>query len=324
MPELPPYINREDNQALVTPAALKGSSLYFFPVRADIPAQQAMVDRFLNRPSGGAVDYRAFFPQVFFMFGYYQRLFSLGYPDAGRGYFSYRESGIWVPTIEVEKRGGLTVGTRLVMYPAYMFVDDSHALISGREVQGWPKEFAQMAVSEDPQQAAYFDIRPKVLKTFSPTTEAKEEKLVSFRQIPDSGASFPAEVFTEVAAAAAGIGYFLSNGGLGLNLPTAQLLLNVASIPIAGMQFGFLKQFRDGINPDRACYQAGLEARLKPTKFRSAGLLKGAYDLSIFRADSHPIVKQFGMDPFDFQGVRGFWTDADVELENAVERWSRT
>src|SRR5258708_22748770 len=39
--------------------------------------------------------------------------------------------------------GGVGIGSRLAMYPHYMFVDESTAMVAGREMQGWSKELAQ-------------------------------------------------------------------------------------------------------------------------------------------------------------------------------------
>ena len=56
----------------------------------------------------------------------------------------------------------------------------------------------------------------------------------------------------------------------------------------------FLKQFRDLASPDRACYQAVVEADARPTAIRSWGADTSDWRLDWGDAASHPIAAELG------------------------------
>jgi hypothetical protein len=81
----------------------------------------------------------------------------------------------------------------------------------------------------------------------------------------------------------------------------------------------FLKQFLDGHIPNRACYQALLEANSRMTAFHGGGLLS-AHNVQLTRADSHPIAAELGL-PTNaancFVAPLCLWIQMDFNLEPA-------
>ena len=56
-----------------------------------------------------------------------------------------------------------------------------------------------------------------------------------------------------------------------------------------------LKQYRDAVSPDRACYQAIVNAVMRITKYHGGGLLMGRYEVKIHDYASTPIVQELGL-----------------------------
>ncbi|MDI1442609.1 acetoacetate decarboxylase family protein [Polyangium sp. 6x1] len=307
------YIERADNQALAQPLALSRATLYLFPVEADVGRQQALCDRFLNRPSFGVCDYRAFLPRVVFCFARLGVARAQSEPDAERGFFSFTMAGVWVPAVS-------TRGARPVVFPYYTFVDESHALVTGREVWGFPMELASMEVPRDAAAAHVFRVAPVLLDRFGPRTLARAEQLFQITKVPGTSRALFGEVWEDTKAAIAGASNLLF-GGPRIAVPDAGVLLDVAQSISSGLTFALLKQFRDAERPERACYQAGVEARAATQHFHRAGVLDGRFALNLKVADSHPMVEEMGLAAKSFDHLVGLFVDLDVVVESGVELW---
>jgi hypothetical protein len=314
----PRYIQHTNEQALNPPFFLKDSTCYFFPLESSVRHQQAVLDRFLNGPAGGALHYRAFFPRVFLYFGRFGSLTSSVPPDSLRGSVSYPEVGLWIPAISVQGPGPLQLASRLFIFPLYTFVDSSIALVSGREVYGFPKEMARIQVPPL-DSATEFQLSAIVFDKFSPEGVGEERQLLQLTK--SGGGPFGGihQIITEVEAAIEGLVRIVF-GGPGLTIPEPELLFSIASSLLCGVTFTFLKQFRSASEPLRACYQAIIHARTR-ADFRRLGLLGGTYTLDVHSYASHPLVAQLGLDTGTFSSIQGFFIQQDFTLEGGIEVW---
>ncbi|HXX66656.1 MAG TPA: hypothetical protein VEK07_05725 [Polyangiaceae bacterium] len=324
----PRYIQRSINALMLqTPALAKGVTLYFFPVGSDITKQQAICDKFLNDPSRkasellshsqGASNYRAFFPQVFFFFATYGSLQSLEPPDSDRGGYKYLEAGIWIPTV-FEPKDANVLGSHLAMFPYYMFVNTSAPLAVGRELQGWDKEWAELGIPDRAFDADEFSISPVLIKRFSAESYGVEGLLAQFRRVGDRTDADAGLLWTEARAALKAIKRLVFKD---MDPWIPGLALSIFGIPVRGLTFTFLKQFRDVRHPHHACYQSGVEATISIREFRGLGTLHGEYELNVTRADSHPLVDQMGLDESTFSRIHGFYAELDFVLHTGFERW---
>ncbi|MDI1442605.1 acetoacetate decarboxylase family protein [Polyangium sp. 6x1] len=317
---LPRYVERADNQSMPTPATLRNVTTYFFPVKSDIRRQQALCDKFLNAPSSGLASYRAFFPQVFFIFNRTGSVSSRVPKARDQGCFPYFEAGIWIPLVSVDRRGPFPVADRLVLFPYYMFATSSQAIVSGRDEQGWPKELAELTIPTNPSVADLFQIRPTLFDRFGGDVLAQAEHLVQVIRIGGTSSGAITQGFTEGKAALEALADLVF-GGPTVTVPGLGLALSVVDLLRKGPTFAFLKQFRDVADPRRACYQAGIEAATKVDRFRWAGLLGGRYTLDVKTTDSHPLVSELGLDARTFDALRGFFVEMDFTLDSGVTRW---
>jgi hypothetical protein len=138
MSDLPPYVERASKQTFSPPYEASGARIYGFILGTDYRPLQEICDRALNRPSGGAVDYRPAVPLVFLTFADIRALSSIDPPDSHVGFVPERDVAFWLLTLSVKKSAGIEVAESLAFYQPYLFVDSPQALLTGREV-GLPK-----------------------------------------------------------------------------------------------------------------------------------------------------------------------------------------
>jgi hypothetical protein len=317
--DLPRYVERPDNQAVAQPLRLDNTTLYLFPIESDVAAQQATLDRYLNAPSGGAAQYRAFFPRVFLYFARFGALRPQRRPDSERGFLAYQECGVWVPALSLRQAPGHDVAYRLSLFPLYMFVDDCRALVTGRETYGIPKEWARLVVPPAPGAGGIFSVRPVIFDRFSPTTLGQEEQLLQLVRVSGTQHGAAAQVWDDAGAALKAIAELVF-GGPTVTLPGPGLAISVIDTFLRGPTLAMLKQLRDVSDAHRACYQAGVEVATAGS-FRRAGFLEGRYDLNVKVCDSHPVVRELGLATSTFSSIRGVFVDMDVVFEDGVELW---
>jgi hypothetical protein len=89
------------------------------------------------------------------------------------------------------------------------------------------------------------------------------------------------------------------------------------------MRLVFLKQFRDVVNTQQACYQAIIEAPLMVQTFRQGGFLSGKSVMNINRLDSHPLADALGLrlENGEQLSALGLWMKLDFMVGEGVEIW---
>jgi hypothetical protein len=318
----PRYVERRDNQAFSGPYALSNTTLFGFLLDASMQRQQAVLDHFLNRPSGGAVDYRAVTDQALLYFSRMRTTRSLSEPDASKGWLPEQECGLWLLAASTKPVGPVSLAKQLVVFPYTLFVDSGHAAITGREVYGFPKELASLTIPQSPEQADLFQNKVVGFDRFNPQTLGVESLLIELRKVAGSCGGALHQVFDDGVQALEGIlGAILGRTGR-VTLPTLGLVFNALSDLVRGeVPFVFLKQFRDIEQSDRACYQAIATANSKLTAFRRAGFLSGKYELTIPTLASHPLVEELGLSTRQFDDVRGFFVDMDFQYLMGQTIW---
>jgi hypothetical protein len=339
----PPYVERGlNNLLLATPAIAQSVSLYIFPVPSDVQKQQSVCDKFLNDPSRAsgspaladrhAFNYRAFVPGVFLFFAHYAALRSKVSPDRDRGYISYDESGIWIPTTFIRTVKGVPFASHLALFPYYMFVSAESPLATGRELQGWNKETAKVEI-ESVERPDELTTSPIMVKRFVDGDRAEESPLLRLTKVADGSWSW---LLGQLGLAGRSVVQSVRNvidGDARPTVPGPGLPLSVMRILFHGLTFTFLKQFRDIANPEHACYQAGIEARLQPRLPPQALRCLGNYNLEISHADSHPVATDLGLDKFaddvssngsvTFSTIPGFLVKMDFTVYSGSELWRR-
>lgn len=278
MAELPPFISWIGHGAasLAPPAVFTGAKACVFGFRADTVSMQKLTDSLLNPVGAGRVSYRvlAGFSMVSFM----TIAHCTSQVDA-IGWQPGRECALWVPLLETNHERGTM---RIVFWTPYIFIDYTIGLLTGREVWGWPKVGARIAVPGDaPGPGTDFVCTTTVFDTLSPQTQARSAALLTVSGPPPATAV--AQWSSGRDAVRGILGAVLADAGQEL----VDALIGGPVIPTVQM-----KQFRDSLDPSRACFQAIVDSPARMTGFSGGGLLRASdYRLRIATCESHRIVQ---------------------------------
>jgi hypothetical protein len=269
-----------------------------------IPADRARLQALLDHTFAGrcpeGVEYRALADTVLLTFANIDRVSSFEGADAELGYTQEGDVVLWV--LAGRYRDGQL--ERVLWHMAYIWVDNPIALVIGREVHGFPKALGKLGLprSIDDTRALFVD----ALAIEQRGSKMQEVRLLELERTDEEA---PAKqntfgAFHGMFGALKVIGE-LSRQGLGTL---------ITDVRAGRMPMVFLKQFRDAMQPDRACYQAVVEADATVQELRGAGVLPGRYRLRIRDTASHKIAETLGIDSEQTLG-RGFYVQMTFSMD---------
>jgi hypothetical protein len=322
MSELPPYVERASKQTFIPPYLAKNARIYGFILRSDFDVLQALCDTALNRPTGGNTDYRPALPLVFLTFADIESLSSINPPDSRVGWLPERDVALWVLTVTVSKKGGIEFADGIAFYQPYLFVDAPQALLTGREVQGFPKEYSTVDMTRKDGYPGPMSVRTHVFPEFSPTTECQVRELMTVSQVPGSAAGMDLSRFGTMAELLAAVWKELRSGEEPIAVPDLKFMFSLGEELLkAEVPCVFLKQFRDVVDGSRACYQAVVGVPMRITGFHGAGLMPGRYSLDLANFQSHPIASNLGLTPPAMASMLGGYIDIDFVIDRGSVIW---
>jgi uncharacterized protein with NAD-binding domain and iron-sulfur cluster len=289
MSPLPEYVSGlgHGEQSIEPPGVTRGGHLYVFPLPARWDRVQKTVNALLNGPAGGAVTYHAL-PCVLLLFLDAPELTST---TETMGYIPDQECAFCVPLVRMTHDG-----PKLAFWMPYLFINSSLGMVTGREVWGFQKQIATLEFPEAGAPRSRFVANATIFPTLAPQTLGQVRPLVTVEgpalvsrdQLPWKHPQHLDEAIR--GALAAGIGKALA-------APIDGVLDVASCFSLLDMNLVNLKQFRDAVDPTRACYQAIVEGplRLDAMTFGGGGFLGGGYKLSITPCESHRIVEDLGL-----------------------------
>jgi len=316
-------VNRWGIPGSPTPFIVKGITGYCFVLEGQLTALQDLCDRYLNQPSGGAVEYRPLSQYVLLSFVDVQSL-SCEKPNYRHiGWTPEHEVAFWVPTAAISRIRGVPVAERLVWFIPYMFVDSPPAIQLGREIHGFPKEYAWIDMPNHTSSPQRFSVDAFAVRQFSPQSRIARLKMLKVEA--DSpyqpGDRRGGTMWTTSEAAVRGIADLLSRRG-----PLTSHGLRVAPSVLAGLlrwevTMVCLKQTYHPANGEYADYMAIVEAPGHATAFRRLTLLPGEHRFCLYPCQSHPIADDLGLQQ-EMRAVAAFHADYDVILGNGQTMWA--
>ena len=310
------YVNYGGEQVYPQPFRATDLKYYGFFLKANETCLQSnFCDKILNAPSENAVSFSPIGPYVMLVFCEMPVLQSTTPPFNGYGGFSEKEVAIWVPVKENK-----------TMQPAwllpYIYVDNAYALSMGREIYGFPKELARFEFPNDPPGAGHFSAETLVLKEFGPKMLGKWEPLFQVQKSGGEKEKTPHIWNTLEEVGKEAFGDFI-HGDQSI-IKDLELLFNILNDLIhLRLPFVFLKQFRDIVHAEKACYQAIVQAAAKMVKFRGAGLYDDAYEIAIGDYASQPILRDLGLPKKNDTSLLSFWINFDFLIGNGSVLWEK-
>lgn len=315
----PSFIELGAPQSFAAPFDMRQCRCYGFMLKADLDALTRFVDGYLNAvaPPDAAERYRPAMDRV--MFGYSDMGQAIIGGSTGYRQFSVPEIDVafWIPVVAVRKSGGSEKVDRFGWLMTFVNVDNIWAVVSGREIYGFPKGLADVRSVAGPGSLESLTLDTMAVERFGPEAKAELRRFVSVTRSGGSGRL--AALWRSTTEAASEMFAFASGGlpGSGL-LDQAGDFLRHRRYPLM-----FLKQFRDIADPAAACYQAVAEAPVTIGEFRGGGLLTGDYTIQIEKLESHPVVEQLGLEGHTPRVLSAFHSDFDFVMECGKVIWER-
>ncbi len=320
---LPDYVEFGGSADSPAPFLTTGGHLRAFPLKASASKLDAIVRKTLNEPAGGAVEYRALGNTVILMLGGFDAVSCTLPPFDTWGTVREIVASFFVPVVSGELGpGGKFVATGFGLTGPYVIVDNPMSLVGGRDVYGYAKtqgRFTPPGAMGDVNnvkvyggnfntgaEAAWLDfmdveaLTPAVppnplekmvdgLALMMHVMPGLAQELMDDKDIPKFTSLFPWDDYIDLAGS---------------------LLKSMANNE--GSQV-FLKQFRDGKDGTKACYQAVVEGPVKVTKLEVTPTNR-QWKVTIHHLDSHPITKELGIKPNQtVDGVLEIETDFVVQ-----------
>ena len=315
-----PYIRYGGNFLLRQPYAIGGVTGYGFGADGDLEKMQALCDKTLN--ISGDTCYRVISRTVFITFFRMTHLVSTIPADAAKGIFSETELNITLLLAAGKMIGPIFVPHRLVWHMPYLWVDSNEAMIAGRDVYGFPKQYGAVTMPLAEGQPADFSLSGEFLHRFCPQAQSSAQTIIRARRTDSALLEFQSPMESVETAAAE----FLKEA---VRVSNPLLFAGTALADLTHehlLALVFLRQLPSIMNGDLACYQSIAETSFDLTKFTGAGFLKGDYEVEIFRQDSAPIAAELGFatnadgDALIHPHV-SYFADIDFTFNQATEIW---
>lgn len=318
---LPDYVIRPAESVHLQPYACLDTRLYGFFLKGDAPTMQArLVDPILNAPTNGACDYRVLGDLVLVSYALAGKGTSTLPPDSGIGWVPENSMTLWIPLVAVEHELGIAVAQRLVMYPAYICVDNTWSLAAGREAYGFPKGYGPIELPAAGAPPLHFSASTLVMKVYGPDNEGVVAPLLQVDRI--AAGSEGEALWADLGDAIAALVAIFSGNSKEFILPGFSLALDLLHLAQAKEVPGvFLKQFRDAADGTKACYQAVVEAGSFVTAFRSAGVLPGTFQATLADYASHPLASDLGFAAGARPLEMAFFADFDFTIGDGTIVW---
>ena len=325
----PSFVQPGGAQTYPQPLNLDGCHLFSFMLEADATALRQICDTYLNGPAGGQVHYVPLASCAMIAVAMTSKISCTDLPPEKQFWLPETDIAFWIPVVRGKKEAGFFIAESLQWFLPYVFVNNTWAVVSGREIYGYPKAMSSFELPP-PADPKRFTVDTLTVKEFGPDAQATWQRLFEINRLSAPGGNLLKRTFVSLATAGE---EFLKSmlAGRALLIPGLGVWEELIKLVIHGtMPMVFLKQFRDALVGADACYQAVVEAPARIVKIRTAGELADDYQVTIQTFASHPIVNDLGL-----QGQRdaatGAWTgkpfgvwyaDFDFQALNATQIWT--
>ena len=303
------YVERGGDPVTRHPFDARVARLAIFTLPCDGQRLQRLCDRTFAAPTGGAETYVPLGESVYVAFASIAELRSSEPPDDELGSVAEREVAVWIPVYDTRR-------DRTAWMIPYIFVDAPAPLLGGREIYGFPKQPAHIAVSPE---GSSFELRAHCVDRFAPAARV-EQRTVLRATLPDgaSADTSPDGNGTDLQGLLGEIAGWL---GVEVERPSRAGVRLLAQLARGEVPVVLLKQFRDAADPCRACYQAVIEVEQRLLALSGGGSLGARWQLDVADLDGQPLVRDLGLPAGPQEPAASFWIDFEFRIGRGRVLW---
>jgi hypothetical protein len=305
------YVDRDDEIVYRPPYLQKDAFLSSFIVGSPREKQQAILDTQLNNLCNRKpFYYRAVVDSAALVLADIGQVRSLDPRDKTRGWVSEVDVCWWI-LAAAEKDGKLD---HLAWFIPYIWVDNPYTMVNGRESFGFPKSFAWSRIPKSQSDLdGTFWADALVLPSYTPETEVSRQRILEVTLGPHDPIT---EIVDGVEAFARVLESVFKHP-----IQDAVLAAKMMAEALSGkMPVVYLKQFRDIVNAEAACYQAIVESNTTVHGFHGAGLLPFGFTVKTFPMASVDVAKFLGFDTTTNVDI-AMWAKLDFSVDLGREIW---
>ncbi len=272
-----------------------GAEFYAFGFPGNLSALQSYLDKTYNAIAGRK-RFQPLIDLVFFACVKNTAIVATTPPFSEQGGTPEIDVGFWI--LAGSFKDGETWPqawpTEIAWIPAYLFVDNGLAVSVGREIMGYPKYFANIAMAAGSPSHGPFVASALLTRTFAPSAIASQQQFLSLHgtNVVATGGNGPtapssADAFARLSThGRPDLLQALAKG------PHGSIFLPALNVPVP---VWYLKQSRSADGSDVAIYQQILEGPLTLTTLRGVQFLSGRWTLDLGAFDSLPFISDLGL-----------------------------
>jgi hypothetical protein len=295
------------------------TKFFNFVFQADYKSLEKVCDSWFNIPSQQEVHYEPLLDKVIVTFANYESEKSICPPYDQHGYVPYKELIISFFVARTHKILGITTVQSVCAFVPYIFLDNMIPTLIGREVYGLPKIPAWIDFDMSNEIPSSFTVDAMTLKTFSATTPAQRQNLLSLKKVTNNNEF---DKWEDEKQAFREIKKLLLGGSKDIVIPSVNLLVELGEFIFEQkMPFASLKQIRSIEDSSTASYQAIVEYDCQMKKFSGAGLIKDDYEISFTDNALFPIHTDLGLALQGQKPLFSFWLNWDFSFLTGKEVW---
>ena len=324
--ELPRYVDDDLRHGWPVPRGpylQRDARIAAFLLPAERDALHRLCSRYLSAPTNGQWDYVPAMPYVAMVYAEMDVL-STDARDQALGWSRERELSFWAPVVGRRQAGGLWTPDHAAWFLPCLYADNPSALVTGREVYGFPKmwgRFEPPTIIQNPEFAVDAWRFETTNAPGAAEASSRMQRLAEVKRRDPGDALVSAVTWGNWDVARAEIIRLLRQADSSADVGTLRELVDLegAEIPLV-----FLKQFRDAADTRRACYQAIIRTNARLDTFHQGGVLDHTYYLTLSPHPNHPLAQLLGLrtnQQGHVQALVGFWIHVDFALDDATELW---
>ncbi len=317
------YIDYSNDYIVPVPGKADDTMMYCFPMKGKYENLQKVIDQRLNfSPLNEKVRFFPLSDFIMLVMSDIKKGYSLDKSYEKYGYLEEKALQIFVPIVECTlNKNQQWVAQRILFHIPYIFVDQPFNLSIGREEFGFSKSFAKFNFPDSPDTAELFEVNPYGFKNYNKENPewGAYHSLVNIKKIngnkPDGKWENSDEAWKHIYKH---INPNEQEKQFKEGLPF--LLHELKDFAHKTIPLIFLKQFRDIINPEMACYQAITEGDGINAAFHGGWFLGSEYSINFESMASYPIMQDLGL-PSSVIVNHPFWIHSDLQFNAGNVYW---